>query len=188
MFAIQYSHRLPADYDVQRIRDRAAQRGPLWDDAEGLVLKAFVATERGRHGAESNVYASVYLWADSAALARFLADGRFSSVIDSFGRPAIETWLPIQAHRGPAQSARTLYREEYEIAPSSKGIPDAIADIAPARDIVRRADTLATWTVLEPTTWRLIRFTLSADEPDPRHAGKHYEVLHLAKPGLAKLT
>uniref|UniRef100_UPI001ABC3A22 DUF4865 family protein n=1 Tax=Variovorax paradoxus TaxID=34073 RepID=UPI001ABC3A22 len=55
MFAMQYSHRLPAGHDMEAIRRRAAQRGPLWDDTEGLVFKAFVAQERGRHRALGHV-------------------------------------------------------------------------------------------------------------------------------------
>lgn len=43
MFAKQYSHRLPADYDMNLIRRRAAQLGPSWDHTEGLLFKAFIA-------------------------------------------------------------------------------------------------------------------------------------------------
>lgn len=51
MFAMQYSHRLAADHDMQGIRQRAARRGPLWDDTPGLAFKAFVSQERGVTGA-----------------------------------------------------------------------------------------------------------------------------------------
>ena len=37
MFAMQYSHRLPTDYDMEIIRRRVAERGPQWDDTEGLI-------------------------------------------------------------------------------------------------------------------------------------------------------
>lgn len=87
MFAMQYAHRLPADYDLQIIRQRAAERGPLWDTTPGLLFKAFVLQQAGRHGATGNVYGSVYLWADPAAAVRFIASERFDSVIRSFGRP-----------------------------------------------------------------------------------------------------
>jgi len=51
MFAKQYSHRLPANYDMGLIRRRASELGPLWDDTQGLVFKAFIAEERGVFGA-----------------------------------------------------------------------------------------------------------------------------------------
>ena len=71
MFAMQYSHRLPADCDMTTIRQRAARHGPIRDDAEGLVFKAVVSRERGRHGGAGHLYASVYLWREPAAAARF---------------------------------------------------------------------------------------------------------------------
>ena len=77
MFAMQYSHRLPTDYDMEIIRRRVAERGPLWNDTEGLVCKLFVTQQRNRHGAAGNVYASIYLWLDSDAAVRFLMGERF---------------------------------------------------------------------------------------------------------------
>ena len=89
MFAMQYSHRLPAEHDLDAIRQRAAAKGPQWDAWPGLACKAFVLQEKGRHGAEGNLYASVYLWHEAAAATAFLAGEAFQGVIDSFGRPAV---------------------------------------------------------------------------------------------------
>ena len=114
MFAKQYSHRLPADYDMGVIRRRAAQLGPLWDNAEGLLFKVFIAQEHG-----GNVYSSVYLWADPLQAADFLLGERFQKVLDSFGRPHVESWLPLDVQRGPAQGALSLYREEWPLAPEA---------------------------------------------------------------------
>jgi len=82
MFAKQYSHRLPADYDMGVIHRRAAQLGPLWDDAEGLLFKAFIAREQG-----GKVYSSVYLWADPLQAADFLLGERFQKAMDAAGLP-----------------------------------------------------------------------------------------------------
>lgn len=41
MFAMQYSHRLPAEHDLDAIRQRAAAKGPQWDAWPGLACKAF---------------------------------------------------------------------------------------------------------------------------------------------------
>ncbi|HTD05551.1 DUF4865 family protein [Undibacterium sp.] len=187
MFAMQYSHRLPADYDMQRIRERAAQRGPLWDATEGLAFKAFVSRTRGRDGATDNLYASVYLWLDPASAAAFVMDERFQAVIDSFGRPRVETWLPLDARSGKQQQAVSLYREEILIEPAADLIAVRAAEIERNRHVARRPDTVAVWTALDPEAWRLVRFTLSADAPDPARGSTVYEVLHLAKPGLGRL-
>jgi hypothetical protein len=187
MFAMQYSHRLPAGHDMEAIRRRAAQRGPLWDHTEGLVFKAFVAQERGRHRAVGHLYASVYLWREPAAAASFLMGERFQNVIDSFGRPRVESWLPLDARAGAARTERAAWLRRSERA------LDADADRAAvfaAQSREPEAGVVATWSALDLAAWRIVRFTLLTDAPDAPDAGDGdaiYEVLHLAKPGLETL-
>jgi hypothetical protein len=190
MFAMQYAHRLPADYDMQVIRQRALRRGPLWDDTEGLVFKAFVSQERGRHGATGHLYASVYLWLDLSAAARFLMGERFQGVIDSFGRPRVETWLPLDARSGAGRARRAswLQREDRVLDANADRSAVFAAEAEANRERAAQPGCIAVWTALEPGAWRLVRFTLSADAPAPGDPGVFLEVLHLAKPGLAQLA
>ena len=187
MLAKQYTHRLPVDYDMGRIRQRAATRGPLWDNTEKLAFKGFVARERGQYGANNNAYASVYLWLDARGAADFIMDDRFQAVIDTFGRPRIETWLPLDARKGPARQARALYREDLDLSETTDRAALRAAEIARNDGLAVQADTLAAVTALDPWSWRLIRLTLSADLPDASRPGTAYKVLHLAQPGLAQL-
>lgn len=190
MFAMQYSHRLPADYDMQIIRQRAARRGPLWDDTQGLAFKAFVSQERGQHGAAGHVYASVYLWLDASAAASFLMGERFQAVIDSFGRPRVETWLPLDARAGTdrAQKASWLLREERLLDAGADRAALHAAQIEANRQRAAEAGTVAVWTALNLDAWRLVRFTLSSHEPETTNGGALYEVLHLARPGIGALA
>lgn len=185
MLAMQYSHHLDDHYDMTAIERRVAERGPLWDNADKLVFKAFIAQRRGSPGASGNRYASLYLWQDMGEAADFITDSRFEAVIASFGRPRVETWLPLDARQGRGGSARTLYREESAI--------DSAADLGKVREEQRElnkatasnADIVAVVTVLDAHAWRLLRFTLASGEL--ANAGQRYEVLHLARPGLAQL-
>ncbi|WP_191485053.1 DUF4865 family protein [Pseudomonas sp. FEN] len=187
MFAKQYSHRLPALYDMGLIRRRAAELGPLWDDTPGLLLKAFIAEERGLFGAQANLYSSVYLWSDPSAAAGFLMDERFQRVIDSFGRPDIEAWLPLDLQLGRAAPARALYREVLPVDPEADHVRLLATEVERNRALVRQDDTIALFLALDTAAWRLIRITLSASAPDRRRAGKAYEVLYLAQPGIERL-
>jgi hypothetical protein len=187
MFAMQYSHRLPADYDLGIIRQRVAQRGPLWDDTQGLIFKLFALQQRNQHGAAGNVYASIYLWSDSDAAVRFLTDDRFKAVIDSFGRPQIETWLPMDARNGSASRALTVYRDERQIDASADHAALCAEETERNRGIAARADTVAVWAALDLATWRVIRFTISSEQPDAARGGVVYEVLHAAQPERKRL-
>lgn len=188
MLAKQYSHRLPADYDMDAIRQRAASRGPLWDAAEGLAFKAFVAQVRGQNGAAGNLYGSVYLWMDEGAATDFIMDKRFQDVIDGFGRPSIEIWLPLNLCVGRAKQARTLYREEIAIEEGADHRALRAAEAERNQGIAEWEDSVAVVTAIDVAAWRLIRLTLSSAAPDPRRAGVAYEVLHLSRPGLDGLS
>ena len=54
MIIAHYAHRLPADYDIGIIRDRASRRGQLWDAIPELYFKAFLLrghlVQEIRHG------------------------------------------------------------------------------------------------------------------------------------------
>ncbi|AZD01477.1 DUF4865 family protein [Pseudomonas chlororaphis] len=185
MLAKQYSHRLPADYDMGVIRHRAADRGPLWDEVDGLLFKVFAGQERGVHGARHNLYASIYLWADPAGAARFLMGSGFDSVIDSFGRPHIESWLPLDWRRGRANQARTLYRESLAIDPLADRARLLAEQVEHNQRLADDPDTFAVFVALDLQAWELVRFTLSASAPDSARGAERYEVLYLARPGIA---
>ena len=48
MFITQYTHRLPAGYDLGLMRKRAAGRGPYWDRYPGLIVKGFLISSSRR--------------------------------------------------------------------------------------------------------------------------------------------
>ncbi len=187
MFAKQYSHRLPSTYDMGIIRERATRRGPLWDATEGLGFKAFVVRERGRYRATANVYAAVYLWLDVEQTADFFMGSRFQNVIDDFGRPEVETWLPLDASKGPAQRALALYRDEQPIGEQDNRAELRAALTEQNRRIAEQEDTVAVVSALDVANWKLIRLTLSSSAPVATAGRTVYEVLHLARPGVASL-
>jgi hypothetical protein len=114
MFLTQYTHRLPADYDMGLIRKRAAERGPYWDRYPGLIFKGFLVQEMGRSSA--NAYSSLYLWRDAEAFTAMVTGERFQAVMDAFGRPVVETFAVLAFAKGPALSARFVRRVD-ELVP-----------------------------------------------------------------------
>ena len=187
MLSKQYSHRLPVDYDMDIIRRRAAARGALWDDTKGLAFKAFVMREAGKNGAAGNLYASVYLWNDDAEAADFISGDRFQNVIRSFGRPAIELWLPLDARTGPARQAKSLYREDISIEDTEDIAALRADEIDRNRQLASHPETVAVVTSIDLSTWRLVRLHLSSQALDATHPGDAYEVLYLACPELSGL-
>ena len=187
MIIAHYAHRLPADYDIGIIRNRAKSRGHLFDAIPELYFKAFLLRERGRFGANQNEYSSLYLWRKDDGFRDFLVDGRTKSVTDSFGRPQIETRFVLDAHKGSGEQPRFLYKQEQDI-PIDTDLTSAFADeIARNRESAKQAGVVASAVGVDVQNWKFTRVVLSEKEPTGRDQGTAYQVLYLAKPLLAEL-
>jgi hypothetical protein len=187
MIIAHYAHRLPADYDIDIIRNRASARGHLFDDVPELHFKGFLLRERGRFGAIANEYSSLYLWRRDEGFRNFLVDGRFKSVTDSFGRPQIETRFVLDAHKGSGATARFLYMQEKGIAPDTDLTSAFTEEIALNREVAQQAGVVAAAVGVDAQNWKFSRILLSEKEPTGREQGAAYQVLYLAKPLLGEL-
>src|SRR6202012_4003871 len=185
MIIAHYAHRLPADYDISIIRNRAQARGHLFDAIPELYFKGFLLRERGRFGAIANEYSSLYLWRRDEGFRDFLVDGRTKSVTDSFGRPQIETRFVLDAHKGSSNAARFLYKQEQDI-PLDADLTSAFAEeIARNREAAQQNGVVAAAVGVDAQNWKFTRVLLSENEPGGR--GTAYQVLYLARPLLAEL-
>jgi Domain of unknown function (DUF4865) len=187
MLIAQYLHRLPADYDLDTIRRRAAARGPQWDTTPELYFKAFLLREAGQLGAAAASYSSLYLWRNGEALADFALGDRFKVVTGSFGRPAIETRLVLDARRGPATNAHFAFKEELDI-PDDADLPAIrAAEVERNRAAATQPGTIAAAVGLDLHAWKVTRVRLSQSEKPAGQGETVYRVLYLAKPLLDRL-
>lgn len=187
MIIAHYAHRLPADYDVQIIRDRAGRRGHLFDAIPELYFKAFLLRERGRFGAIQNEYSSLYLWRKDEGFRDFLVDGRSKSVTDSFGRPQIETRFVLDAHKGSGERVRFLYKQEQDITVDTDLTSAFAEEIERNWKAARQAGVVAAAVGVDAQNWKFTRVLLSEKEPTGREQGTAYQVLYLARPLLSEL-
>jgi hypothetical protein len=187
MIITRYGHRLPADYDIGVIRDRAKARGHLFDAFPELHFKAFLLRERGQFGAISSEYSSLYLWRKDGGFRNFLVDGRYTSVTDSFGRAQIETSVALDAYRGSGAQARFAYRQEQDIPLDADLTSAFAAEIERNRDTARRPGVVVAAVGVDVQNWIFTRIMLSEREPSGREEGTAYQVLYLARPLLAEL-
>ncbi len=187
MIIAHYAHRLPADYDISHIRNRAKGRGQLLDAIPELYFKGFLLRERGRFGAIQNEYSSLYLWRKDEAFRDFLVDGRTKPVTDSFGRPQIETRFVLDALKGSGESARFLYKQERTIAHDADLTSAFAEEIARNRDAAQEAGVIAAAVGVDAQNWTFTRVVLSEREPSGSKGEEVYEILYLAKPLLETL-
>lgn len=160
----------------------------MWDRMEDLHFKAFVLRERGVLGASANGYASIYLWRSTDGFRDFVASPRFEVVTNSFGRPAIDVRIVLDARRGPADEARFAVVEDNDIPSDGDLAKVAAAEIEANRSFAVRTEVVATLVALDAARWRLKRVSLLSEPPHARQGVEIHQILHLARPLLDTLA
>jgi Domain of unknown function (DUF4865) len=165
MLAMQYNFTLPADFDMEVIRQRVTAKGPLVEGFPGLGFKAFLYARRGEHGPE-NLYAPFYLWDDNGAMNRLLGGEVFAGVSTAFGWPSVKMWSVIHAIKTPAlREARYFTREILPIAPHAALGKFQSTETEVVESAIARDGALTAVTAFEPTTWSLVRARFWRDRP-----------------------
>lgn len=183
MITMQYRIALPADYDMGIIRQRIAARGHLTDDFPHLSFKAYLYADRNA-GADENLYAPFYLWDNAQGMNAFLGGAGFAGVVESFGRPVVQTWSVWHARTVPDLSLAT--HATRDIAPiAARTTLSTLRDEEEA-NVQTDLDlgALAAISAYDPTTWTLLRFRLwstAVSRPIGSDADV-YEVGHVSQP------
>jgi len=184
MIAMQYSLLLPADYDMDIIDRRIAERGHSTDGFPGLAFKAYLhARKQGMLSASDNLYAPFYLWHTTEGLNEFLCGPGFVGLTQSFGWPSVRTWSVWHAQMSQELArAKHATRETVQIMPHADLASLRRAEIERSREQLSRPDVLATVAGFEPTNWSLVRFQLWGSMPDrPLDAqAQMYDVGHVS--------
>jgi hypothetical protein len=187
MIIAHYVNRLPAGYDLERIRALTEERGPIWDVRPELYFKAFLLREAGRFGAIANTFSSLYLWRQEGTYRDWLVSGGYKIVTDLYGRGAIETRTVLDASKGPGSEARFVYTEDLDI-PLDVDLTKAFAsEIERNRQIAKQSDTVAATVGVDTRNWKFTRILLSTNEPNANENRVADQILHLAQPLLDTL-
>ncbi|WP_328656265.1 DUF4865 family protein [Streptomyces sp. NBC_00334] len=190
MHAMQYTFTLPADYDMDIVRERVARTGHLLDDWPGLGLKAYLIRARGKDGSPVNQYAPFYLWRTVEGMNSFLWDGAFQRPTDDFGRPAVRKWTGLAYEEGGAAGspARVAVRRRQ---PVPEGVPLTEVAARAVRETGRLAavdGALLAAAVVDTGRWELVHFSLHAHDVPDGVEGEAFRVLHLSQPGRGLLS
>lgn len=182
MYAMQYQISLPADYDMQIIRDRVTQTGHLMDGYPGLEFKAYLIQEKTK-GAPRNAYAPFYVWRDIDGMRQFCwGEPGYSAIVRDFGRHPIHDWTVQQLKRGPAG-----YSLARSLTVTTVSLPVGVAPSQCLEGIT--ADffgsacdsTVARVSAVDVTNWEVVLVELSTCEADESSTdATTYEVLHVS--------
>ncbi|MFB5193671.1 DUF4865 family protein [Neobacillus sp. KR4-4] len=95
MISTQYKIILPSDYDMNIIKDRVRNNGYKTDGFDDLKFKLYLVTEKGVNNNLQNSYCPLYLWKDSNGLNKFLFNGFYDNILNSFGWQRVNIGIPL---------------------------------------------------------------------------------------------
>lgn len=95
MIGMQYKVILPKDYDIKIIRNRVKDNGHKTDGFQDLNFKAYLITEAGKDGNFYNCYAPLYIWNGHEGMNKFIFEGYYDNILQSFGWQQINIGVPL---------------------------------------------------------------------------------------------
>jgi hypothetical protein len=190
MIAMQYNFVLPADYDMNIIRQRIASKGHLFDGFPNLRFKAFLSADRSRPElpTQDNLYAPFYLWQNSEGMNAFLGSDAFAAATRAFGWPSIRTWSVWDASLPADLSKAVCATREITAIPPYTRLDELRRQESDAAQEQLSRGALAVVTAFEPTQWTLVRFRLWGEpRADLAREGLQlYEVGHVSTPDVTR--
>lgn len=85
MIAMQYKIILPDDFDMNIIRERVIKNGTKTDGFQDLIFKAYIISEKDNADKCTNEYSPLYLWKSNDGMNKFIFDGFYDNILNSFG-------------------------------------------------------------------------------------------------------
>lgn len=89
IIAMQYKIKLPDNYDMELIRKRVRENGAKTDGFKNLLCKLYLIQSIVK-GNKENIYCPLYIWENEEGMNKFIFDGYYDNIIETFGRQNIE--------------------------------------------------------------------------------------------------
>ena len=165
MIMMQYKIKLPNDFDMNNIRKRVKENGFKTDRFEDLLFKAYLISEKNKE------YSPLYIWKDNKGMNKFIFDGFYDNILNSFGWQTINIGIPLlQEFKDNFSKAKYLLEIESEIKPMEKR-EFSISD----NKIIGKA------LIYNPEKWKYTEYYFFEDIPYEKENSKLYEVLHISQ-------
>lgn len=179
MIATQYKIALPSDYDMEIIKDRVRNNGHKTDGFEDLKFKLYLVTEKGINNNLQNSYCPLYLWKSSNGLNKFLFNGFYDNILNSFGWQRVNVGVPLMdTTTSKIKETKYLFQITRDIQPkeSLNNLKDKIRACIPTID---HAEYLV---IYNPDKWKYeVFYFLNELSHVKEMNGVIYQILHISQ-------
>lgn len=170
---MQYKISLPDDYDMRIIQKRVQDNGNKTDGFQDLLFKAYLISEKGRFGNEKNEYAPLYLWKSSQGMNKFIFDGFYNNILNSFG------WQQINIGIVSTDELKDNFSKSNYVLEIENVIPETqhMKALNFSLDFEGCTGKII---IYNPDKWRYVEFYFFQKVPDTVFNSKVYRLLHLS--------
>ena len=181
MIASQYKITLPSDYNMNIIKKRVKENGTKTNGFYGLKFKFYLISEKGKYNNTSNIYAPLYIWNNSDGLNKFLFEGAYDNIINSFGFQNVNVGIPlIEQINFDTSTTSHIAETSYYI--------DATKNLNNLKDIILekiKFKNISFTVIYNPDKWKYTVFYYISKETDLTNFQKEnyiiYNVLHVSQ-------
>ena len=182
MIGMQYKVILPKNYDMGIIRKRVQDNGHKMDGFPGLNIKAYLITEAEKNGNLYNSYAPLYIWNNYQGMNKFIFEGYYDNILESFGWQQINIGVHLSINLDKDIN-KSRYVVEYagNISESNSLINTPFTTIDQYVENVEKS--LGNLLVYNPDKWVYSQFSFYQEKPKV-YSSDHltvYEVLHISQ-------
>lgn len=179
MIGMQYKVILPKDYDIRIIRERVKKNGHKTDGFQELNFKAYLITEAGKDGNFYNCYAPLYIWNGHEGMNKFIFEGYYDNILQSFGWQQINIGVPFVVNVSN-DFRKSRYVVEY-IGSISQN--KSLIETRLNKNVQNIEKCLGNVIVYNPDKWGYSQFSFYNEKPeiDVMDNVTIYEILHISR-------
>ncbi|MBF7146522.1 DUF4865 family protein [Bacillus toyonensis] len=182
MIGMQYKVILPKDYDIRIIRERVKKNGHKTDGFQELNFKAYLITEAGKDGNFYNCYAPLYIWNGHEGMNKFIFEGYYDNILQSFGWQQINIGVPFVVNVSN-DFRKSRYVVEYVGSISQMDSLIGAQFNISNQNVQNTENCIGNVIVYNPDKWGYSHFDFYEEQPEIE-AMKDitiYEVLHISQ-------
>ena len=170
---MQYKILLPDDYDMNKIRQRISGNGYKTDGFQDLLFKAYLIAEKSDSTKSCNEYSPLYVWKESGGMNKFIFDGYYDNILNSFGWQKINIGIPtICCLEKDFNCSKFALEIEHEITPMQQ--------MKSINFTLNIDDCTGKVLIYNPDKWKYVEYYFYKEMPIEKTVGKIYKILHLS--------
>ncbi|OFI49417.1 DUF4865 domain-containing protein [Floricoccus tropicus] len=172
MQIMQYKIPFSNDFDMNIIRKRVSENGFKTDKFEDLLIKAYLIRDENNQ----KEYCPFYIWKDYGGMNKFIFEGFYDNILNSFGWQKINIAIPLEMEfKKNIKNTTHILEIEHDYKETNKMVYPGYS--LSNNDI----DYLGKIIVYNPDKWKYVELYFLEDFNNKiSEIGSIYEVLHMS--------